>query len=140
MVGGQVDGVVVGGCLCLLTDSIGTPNTLDATDKILLIEDVDEAPHRVDAMLTHLLNAGIAQTAAGFLIGEMTRSDERVDQGIGGQPWKEIIRDRLAPLGKPLVTDFPLGHAKNMLTLPLGIRARLDADRGTLEYLERLCA
>ncbi|MEZ0326249.1 MAG: hypothetical protein ACAH95_10110 [Fimbriimonas sp.] len=51
-----------------------------------------------------------------------------------------MVRDRLAPLGKPLVTDFPLGHAKQMLTLPLGIQARLDADAGTLEYLEPLCA
>jgi len=139
VVGGVADGEVVGGCLCLLTDSIGTPDPLDATDRILLIEDVDEHPHRIDAMLTHLLNAGIAQSAAGFLIGEMTRTDERVDPSIGGKPWREIVADRLGPLGKPMVIDFPLGHAKNMLTLPLGIRARLDAHAGTLTYLEPLC-
>lgn len=139
LVGGVAEGTLVGGCLCLLCDSIGTPNALDATDKILLIEDVDEAPHRIDAMLTHLLNAGIAPSAAGFLIGEMTRSDERIDAGIGGRPWREIVKDRLAPLGKPLVIDFPMGHAKDMLSLPLGIRARLDADAGEFTYLESLC-
>ncbi len=140
VVGGRAEGRVVGGCMCLLCDTIGTPDTLTTKGAILLIEDVDEAPHRIDAMLTHLLNSGLAQQAEGFLIGEMTRTDEKVDPGIGGTSWREIVRDRLAPLGKPLVTDFPLGHAKQMLTLPLGIRARLDADAGTLEYLETLCA
>ena len=70
----------------------------------------------------------------------MTRTDERVDEGIGGKPWREIVRDRIAPLGKPTVIDFPFGHCKNMLTLPLGIQARLDATAGTLTYLESPCA
>lgn len=139
LVGGSVEGVTVGGCLCLLTDSIGTANPLDARGKILVIEDVDENPHRVDAMFTHLLNSGIAENVAGFLIGEMTRTDERQDEGIGGKPWREIVRDRIAPLGKPTIIDFPFGHCKNMLSLPLGIRARLDADAGTLTYLESVC-
>lgn len=139
VVSGTAEGLLVGGCMCLLCDSIGTPEPLETEGKILLIEDVDEHPHRIDAMLTHLLNSGLAQAAAGFLIGEMTRTDERVDEGIGGRPWREIVRERLAPLGKPMVIDFPLGHARNMLTLPLGIRARLDADAGRLEYLEPLC-
>jgi muramoyltetrapeptide carboxypeptidase len=140
VVGGVAEGDVVGGCLCLLCDTLGTPEAWETEGKILLIEDVDEHPHRIDAMFTHLLNTGVAQRAAGFLIGEMTRTDERVDPSIGGRPWREIVTERLAPLGKPMVIDFPLGHAKNMLTLPMGIRARLDADAGTLEYLEPLCA
>jgi muramoyltetrapeptide carboxypeptidase len=124
----------------LVCDTIGTPNEIPTDGAILLLEDVDEAPHRVDAMLTHLLNSGLAAKASGFLIGEMTRTDEKIDEGIGGKSWRDIVRDRLQPLGKPLVIDFPLGHAKQMLTLPVGIRARLDADAGTLEYLEPLCA
>jgi muramoyltetrapeptide carboxypeptidase len=139
MVGGTAEGQVVGGCLCLLTDSLGTPEALDCRGKILIIEDVDENPHRIDAMLTHLLNEGTIYHAAGIVIGEMTRSDERCDEGIGGKPWREIVRDRLAHLGLPLIVDFPFGHAAQMLTLPLGIRARLDADAGTLTYLESPC-
>ncbi|HSI73152.1 MAG TPA: LD-carboxypeptidase [Fimbriimonas sp.] len=140
VVGGLAEGTLVGGCMCLICDTICTPDEIVTDGAILLLEDVDEAPHRIDAMVTHFLNAGLAQRAAGFLIGEMTRTDERIDEGIGGVPWKEILRDRLAPLGKPMVFDFPLGHAKQMLSLPLGIRVRLDADSGTLEYLESLCA
>ena len=140
VVGGVAEGVVTGGCLCLIGDSIGTADSIDCAGKIVLIEDVDENPHRIDAMLTHLRNCGQIQQAAGILIGEMTRTDERVDEGIGGKPWRDIVRDRLGDLGIPLAIDYPFGHAPQMLTLPLGIHARFDADAGTLTYLEPLCA
>lgn len=139
VVGGIAEGITTGGCLCLLTDSIGTPFPLSCEDKIVIIEDVDEAPHRIDAMLTHLLNEGSIKRAAGIVVGEMTRTDDRTDEGIGGKPWKEILRERLGHLGIPMIVDFPLGHAPQMLSLPLGIRARLDASQGTLTYTESLC-
>lgn len=140
VVGGQAEGEVVGGCLCLLADSLGTSEPLDGEGKIVVIEDVDENPHRVDAMFTHLRACGTLDRCAGIVVGEMTRTDERRDEGIGGKPWREIVRDRLAPLGKPLIVDFPFGHVPQMLTLPLGVRARLDADLGELQYLESPCA
>lgn len=135
---GQATGETVGGCLCLICDSIGTPNEIDTDGKIVVIEDVDEAPHRIDAMLTHLLNAGLLQKAAGIVIGEMTRTDERVDAGIGGWPWRRIITDRIAPLGIPTILEYPFGHAPNMLTLALGVEATLDAGAGTLVYARHL--
>ncbi len=139
LVGGVAEGELTGGCLCLLTDSLATPDPLDAKGKILLIEDVDENPHRIDAMLTHLLLSGILPSASGVVIGEMTNTDERSDPLIGAKPWRDIVQDRVAPLGIPTIIDFPCGHMKNMLTLPLGLRVRLDADAGELKYLERLC-
>lgn len=140
LTGGQAEGVVVGGCMCLICDSIGTPNPIDAEGRILIIEDVDEDPHRVDAMLTHLLNANVVQGATGIVIGEMTRTDDRNGEGIGGRPWREMARERLGALGIPVITDFPFGHNRNMLSLPLGVKARLDADQGTLTYLESHCS
>jgi muramoyltetrapeptide carboxypeptidase len=139
LTGGQAEGVVVGGCLCLICDSIGTPNAIDADGRILIIEDVDEAPHRVDAMLTHLLNANVIQKATGIVIGEMTCTDEKADEGIGGKPWLEIVTERLASLQIPTILNFPFGHNKNMLSLPLGVRAKLDADAGSLNYVETHC-
>jgi muramoyltetrapeptide carboxypeptidase len=136
---GTAQGNVMGGCLILMCDSLGTPNSLSCEGKIVVIEDVDENPHRIDAMLTHLLNEGSIQRAAGIVVGEMTRTDEKSDQGIGGRPWREIVSERLAPLGIPMIVEYPFGHASNMLTLPLGIRAELNADMGTLTYLESLC-
>lgn len=137
---GVAEGVVTGGCMCLLTDSIATAEPLVAQDKILLLEDVDEAPHRLDAMLTHLINAKIIQGSAGIVVGEMTGTDEKTDAKIGGGTWRDIFVERLGQLGIPMILNFPFGHMKTMLSLPLGIRARLDATAGTLTYTESLCA
>lgn len=140
LVGGTVQGVLTGGCMCLLCDSIGTPDPLDAAGKIFLIEDVDENPHRVDAMLTHLRNTGILQSAAGIVIGEMTGTDGRSDEKIGAWPWRRIVEDRLKGIDVPTVVNYPFGHMKTMLSIPLGVRAELDADAGTLKLLESPCA
>lgn len=137
--GGTAEGIVTGGCLCLLCDSIGTNHGLQGEGRILMIEDVDEKPHRVDAMLTHLRNTGILQAAAGIVVGEMTGTDNDSDASIGTRPWKSIVKDRLEDLGIPAVMNFPFGHMKTMLSLPFGIRARLDADAGILEFLEPPC-
>lgn len=138
--GGVAEGALTGGCLCLLTDSIGTPDPLDCDGRIVLIEDVDEHPHRVDAMLTHLLNTGQLQKAAGIVVGEMTGTDEKVDPKIGAWPWRRIVEDRLGSLDVPTVVNFPFGHMRGMLSLPLGLRVRLDADAGRLTLLEAACA
>ncbi|MEA2554540.1 MAG: muramoyltetrapeptide carboxypeptidase [Fimbriimonadaceae bacterium] len=140
LVPGQAEGEVTGGCLCLITDSLATPDSIDCEGKIVLMEDVDEHPHRIDAMLTHLLNAGEIQKAAGIVVGEMTGTDDKPDEAIGGKPWRAIVDERLRPLGIPSIVNFPFGHAKNMLSLPLGVKARLDAVAGTLTYLESPCA
>ena len=139
IVPGKAEGIVVGGCLALICDLIGTPDQIDMTDKIVLIEDVDEAPHRVDALLTHLRNSRLIHQAAGIAIGEMTRTDEKADKGIGDMPWRQIVSDRLGDLGIPCIVEYPFGHAPQMLSLPLGIKAELDASSGTMKYVESLC-
>lgn len=139
IVPGVGEGETTGGCLCLMTDSFGTGYDLDCRGKIVLIEDVDENPHRVDAMLTNLVNNGQLAQAAGILVGEMTGTDERSDPKIGSWPWRKIVEDRLWPLGVPAAVNFPFGHMKSMLTVPMGIQARLDASAGTLTLLEGHC-
>lgn len=136
---GTAEGELVGGCMILICDLIGTPEQIDMTNKIVLIEDVDEAPHRVDAMLTHLLNSQSLTKAAGIVMGEMTRTDEKPDKMIGAKPWREIVAERLSGLDIPIIIDYPCGHAPQMLTLPLGLRVAMDASRGTMNYTEPLC-
>lgn len=139
LVEGVAEGVTTGGCMCLLTDSLATNYALNCEGKIVIIEDVEETPHRVDAMLTHLLNAGVLQKAAGIVIGEMTGTNEKCDPTIGPWPWEEIVADRLGDLSMPIMTGFPFGHMKTMLSVPMGVRARMDAGAGTLTYLEPAC-
>lgn len=137
---GQAEGTLTGGCLCLLTDSLATPDSLDCTNKIVLVEDVDEHPHRVDAMLTHLLNTGLLQEASGIVVGEMTATDDKPDPKIDAWPWRRIVEDRLSSLSVPTIVNFPIGHMKAMLSLPMGIKVRIDADAGRLTLMESPCA
>ncbi len=140
LVGGTAEGVVTGGCMCLLGDSFATADMLETSGRILLLEDVDESPHRVDALLTHMINVGLLQQAAGIVVGEMTNTDEKVDPKIGAWSWRRIVEDRIMPLGVPTIVDYPIGHMKTMLSVPLGVSARLDADAGTLTYTESPCS
>lgn len=139
VVPGKAEGLTVGGCLCLICDSLGTFYDIDTRGKIFLIEDVDENPHRVDAMFTHLLNAGKLQEAAAVVVGEMTNTDERQDATIGARPWREIVSERLLKAGTPSMIRFPFGHMKTMLTVPLGVRAEADTTTGKLRILESPC-
>jgi muramoyltetrapeptide carboxypeptidase len=140
LVAGIAEGVVTGGCMSLLGDSLGTPEALETEGRILMIEDVDETPQRVDAGLTQLINAGLLQSCAGIVIGEMSGTDEKMDEKTGRWNWRTIVEDRVRPIGVPAVYDFPIGHMKTMLSVPLGVRARLDANAGTLTYIESPCS
>ena len=139
IVPGMAKGIVIGGCLTLLADACGTPDQPNCDGKIVLLEDVGEQAYRVDARLTQLLNSGAFENVAGFVVGEMTGTNEKQDTPSKRVTWQEVVEERLAPLGKPIIFNFPFGHISNPLTLPLGIRAKLDADAGRLQYLEAAC-
>lgn len=135
LVPGTAEGELAGGCLCLLAHSLGSDFAPDFTGKLVLIEDVGEAIYRADRFLIQLRNAGLLQQAAGFLVGAVTGWEKQEADPPRNTPdalWQDII----APLGKPCITGFPFGHVPNPLTLPLGVRARLDADAKTLILLE----
>src|SRR5690606_36764319 len=97
---------------------------------VLLLEDVGEAPYRLDRMLTHLRLAGWFRKVAGVVVGELVDCDPPA--GRPSLTPAEVLRDRLGDLGVPCIVDFPCGHGRCQLTLPLGARVVLDADAGTL--------
>jgi muramoyltetrapeptide carboxypeptidase len=135
LVGGAVEGELAGGCLCLLARACGSPDSPDFRNKIVLIEDVGEAVYRADRDLMQLKNAGLLQQAAGFVIGTITRWRQEEADPPTNTP-QALWEDYFGALGKPVLTDFPFGHEPDPLTLPLGVRARLDADARTLTLLE----
>ncbi len=131
LIGGRAEGRLSGGCLSLVAATLGTPYQIDARGGLLLLEDIDEAPHRVERLLVQLDQAGVLGEAAGFVIGDVTRSDQ-----TNALPLSRLWSDLLTPYGKPAVRGFPFGHVSPNYALPLGVRARLDADAGTLTLLE----
>jgi len=126
---GRAEGILVGGCLSLVASLLGTPWALDLDGAVLLLEEVDERPYAVDRMLTSLLAAGALERVAGVVLGAFTRCEA----GGPGPTVDEVLRERLAPLGVPVLAGLPVGHERDAVTLPLGVRAVVDADGGRLE-------
>ena len=135
---GRATGRLVGGNLSLLCALVGTPWLPSLRGRILFFEDVDEAPYRLDRMLTHLLSAGVLRDVAGIAVGtNVNCEDPKRDQlKEYRQTADDVLRERLAPLGVPVVSGLPFGHQATNATLPVGVRAELDARRGDLRLLE----
>ena len=127
LVGGRARGVTTGGCLALVAACVGTPDLPPARGGIVLLEDLGEAPYRVERMLTQLLRTGWFDGVAGVACGDFVACGEPGELAA-------VLRDRLAPLGVPVVTGLPFGHGATQLTVPLGRVATLDADAGTLAF------
>ncbi|MFF8841506.1 LD-carboxypeptidase [Streptomyces sp. NPDC015127] len=130
MVPGKASGVTLGGCLALLAADVGTPHARpSARGGLLLLEDVGEEDYRIDRMLTQLLRSGWLAGVAGVLLGSWAECGpyEQV---------RAVLLDRLGDLGVPVVEEFGFGHGETGLTVPLGVRATLDADARTLTLVE----
>ncbi len=135
---GVAEGRLVGGNLSVLCAAIGTPYAPVFKDKVLFIEDVGEKPYRLDRMLTHLWNAGILQQVAGVAVG--VNSDCEDPNAAKATEYRQtsadVIKERLSLLKVPVVTGLPFGHVDLNATLPVGAKARLDANRGELVITE----
>ncbi|MCO7125706.1 LD-carboxypeptidase [Sporolactobacillus shoreicorticis] len=128
--GGIAEGKLVGGNLSLLVSSIGTPFEIDMRKKLVLIEDIGEAPYRIDSMLNQLRVVGKLDQAAGFIIGDIHQSPSKEKKD--SLTYQEVIRTYLGSLGKPVVGGFLIGHCAPNFSVPLGVDAMLDADRKQL--------
>jgi len=132
---GAASGTLLGGCLTLVENSLGTDWELDARGSILLLEDRGVLPYQLDRILVHLLQAGKFKGVRGVLLGEFPDCEPAAGSRVTAM---EVCSRLLRPLGIPIVYGAPVGHARRaMLTIPLGVRARLSAyGRGRLHILE----
>ncbi|ADD43057.1 S66 peptidase family protein [Stackebrandtia nassauensis] len=127
-VAGTASGILLGGNLSMLCSEPENRNGLDLDDAILFIEDVGESPYRVDRLLTELLRAGTLKHVAGVAIGQFTDSTGNP----GDWTVAEVLRDRLTPLGVPVIGGLRIGHGADPRVMPLGVPAELDTKAGTL--------
>jgi muramoyltetrapeptide carboxypeptidase len=128
---GKCEAPMMGGCLSLLTTTLGTPYEIDTRKKILFLEDVGEKPYRIERMLLHLKLAGKLDHLAGLVFGDFTQCD-----GEGPRDVKWIIREMFHNVPYPVAIGMPAGHGAENLALPLGVRMRLDANEGSLSLIE----
>lgn len=120
---GTARGRIRGGCLSLLTASVGTPWAISADDAILVVEDVNCRPYQVDGMLTHLKQSGALDGVRGFVFGEMPGCMQHADQGYDIE---DVIQDVLGEFDVPIAFGFPTGHSeKPNAIVPVGVMAEL---------------
>lgn len=117
-----VRGPVVGGNLAVMTSLVGTAHGFQAQGKIVILEDVGEAPYRLDRMLTQLVDSGTLDGCLGLALGQFTGCDvpDSVDWTL-----LDVIRDRLMPLGVPIIADLPVGHGAENLAWVVGAEGQL---------------
>ena len=137
--GGKASGRLLGGNLTVLTALMGTAYLPSFEGAILFIEDVDEAEYRIDRMLTQLSLAGILGRVAGVVFGQCTDCRAK-GPSYGGFTLSEVLEQHLAPLGVPAFQGALFGHVPNQFSLPVGARAEIDADAGTIRLLEAAVA
>ena len=125
---GRARGVLLGGNISLLSQAVGCRDFPDLHGAILFLEEVGEAPYRIDRMLTQLRRSGVLEGLAGIALGQYVDCEGAPDTWTVG----EMLYDRLADLGVPILGGLPLGHGAGQKTIPFGVPATIDTSAGTL--------
>jgi len=132
---GTAKGILVGGNLSLLVALMGTPYEVNFTDAIVCIEDIEEAPYRIDRMLTQLLSGKTFRKAAAIVFGVCSGCNSSTNSN--SFTLKEVLLDRIKPLGIPAIYGMSFGHIDQNLTFPVGIKAQLNTQKMHLKLLEK---
>ena len=132
--GGEARGELVGGNLSVLVGLAGSRYMPDFAGKVLFLEDVDEAPYRIDRMLTTLKLMGALDRIVGFIFGECTDCD--LGEGYGSLTLDQIFDDHIKSLGIPAYRGAMIGHIREQFIVPVGGKVEMDADAGSFRMLE----
>jgi len=126
---GEAEGILFGGCLSLTTAMTATPYDFWIDDGIWFFEDVEEAPYRIDRMLTHLRLAGRLQKIRAVVIGKL--------KGCGSDAEIEaLLHEFFGSSNIPVIRDLPFGHHGNNLLMPIGGAVRVSTGDRTLTLMQ----
>ncbi|MGB3495867.1 MAG: LD-carboxypeptidase [Elainellaceae cyanobacterium] len=127
---GQATGQLLPANLTVATHLLGSTHQPPLQGVILALEDVGEAPYRIDRMLTQWRLCGLLQQVAGIAVGRFSQCEP--PESVPSFSVEEVLRDRLCDLGVPVVAGLPFGHDGENATLPVGVPVTLDGTAGTL--------
>lgn len=126
---GKATGRLLGGNLSVLTSMMGSDYLPEWKDSILFLEDVGEDIYRIDRMLTQLKLNGVLDQISGFVFGQCTDCERSSKYSL---TLEQVFEDHIKPLGIPAFSGAMFGHLENMLTLPVGIKAEINAQSGSI--------
>jgi len=131
---GKAEGELVGGNISVLDSMIGSGFEPDFEGKIVYLEEVEEKTYKVDKMLFHLLSSTNLKLAAGIVLGVLKDCNVNEEPRIS---LKQVLEDLLEPIGIPVSYGLSFGHIDYKITIPFGIRGRMNAEDNSLELIER---
>lgn len=126
---GLSSGPVAGGNLTTLCHLVGTPYAPNFKGKILLLEDLGEAPYRIDRMLTQMKLAGCFNGIAGLVLGSFEEC------GYLNEIYA-IVGNTFEDMDIPVMAGFEIGHGRRNIMIPLGLGATLDTGKERLLFHE----
>jgi len=132
---GKTTGEITGGNLSLILSLVGSSYLPKLKNKILFLEDIDEAPYKIDRMLNQLSVTGILNKISGLLLGEFTNCIEK-DGDKKTLSLEDVFEKYLRNLHCPVIKNFPHGHREANFTIPFGVKTKLNADKNYIEFLE----
>lgn len=126
---GKACGILTGGNLSLVTQTMGTPEQIDARGKILYLEDVGEEVYALERMLNQLLRGGVLESAEGLVFGAFTRCSNHAREDYGPE---ELLRELFGRWSRPVLYNLRSAHCHPMVTLPMGAMCGIDGGAGTM--------
>ena len=132
---GEVIGELVGGNLSVFTSLLGTGYLPDLKNKILLLEEVNEPPYKVDRIFNQLRLNKVFDKVSGIILGNFIDCEE-TDKKKSSLTLEEVFTDYFNELKIPIVSSISHGHSKKMITLPLGVKLKINLDKRHLEFME----
>jgi len=133
--GGEAVGRLMGGNLSLICALMGTPFAPTFRQAVLFLEEVGEEPYRIDRMLTQLRLAGVFRRVRGVAAGQFADCGPK-DPSRPSLTLEQVLAECADEAGVPFLAGLQFGHVTGKLTLPVGVRCRLDGSRGRLRLLE----
>lgn len=133
----EVEGIIVGGNLSLVASMMGTPYEIDMKDKILLLEDVTEEPYSIDRYLATLKVAGKLRDVKAIIFGYFTNCD-KTDPSDDTQSLMDVLYEYSKDLPCPVIYNFPTGHDRPFVNVPIGLKARININDESVIVLEDL--
>lgn len=129
----EVFGNIVGGNLSLICSTISTKYEIPFENNILFIEEINEAPYKIDRMLTHLYLSGKIQKCSGIILGQFTDCIDDSNVKV-----EDVLMEKLKLFNKPSIYNLCAGHGEPRLTIPIGAKAKINTENSSIEILENI--
>ncbi len=132
---GETTGKILGGNLSVFTALIGTEYLNQLKNYILFLEEIDEPPYKIDRMLNQLKLNRVFKKLSGIILGSFSDCVEK-DKNKKTLTLDEVWTDYFSKLKIPVMHSFPHGHIKDMVTLPIGVKVKMNVKKGIVELME----